>query len=135
MYAVYVCYNVWCMKPQADRIRAAGALRVAEARRLGSEYLTIVAGDLVRELSLDNRTPSVCSALSSKSFQQENQVELERREGPLQSTTTRFTYRVIGAPRGPSKFNGLRGIGKETFQKLGGGEAFLASEREGFQNT
>jgi hypothetical protein len=34
--------------------------------------------------------------------------------------------------RDDSKFKGLRGIGKETFRKLGGGEAFIKAERKAF---
>lgn len=34
--------------------------------------------------------------------------------------------------RDDSKFKSLRGVGKETFKKLGGGEAFIKAERKAF---
>ncbi len=54
------------------------------------------------------------------------------------STTVTFTYRLTDeAGQSPSKptewpFLRLRGIAKEVFQSLGGGEAFIRKEREEF---
>lgn len=121
------------MASMADRIRATAAIHVAEARRTGKGTVSIVAGDIVRELGLTNRTPNVCSALGSKRFQAENEVDLEKRDGPASSTTTRFTYRIHGRPSSEQDgFMSLRGIAKDTFARLGGGERFLTEERESF---
>ena len=54
------------------------------------------------------------------------------------STTVVFTYRLLGAgvPEGDSgleaAFLKVRGIAKEVFRSLGGGEAFIKREREHF---
>jgi hypothetical protein len=56
------------------------------------------------------------------------------------STTVAFTYRLAGkrpADTDPEESSLLRllrlqGIGKEVFQSLGGGEAFIRRERERF---
>jgi hypothetical protein len=108
------------------------------ARRRGESVVQIVAGDVHKALGFSNRIAVVCNALSSKSFLQENKIALESRVGPpsLVSTTVRFTYRLLrengDAPGSPSPFLGLRGIAKQVFQALGGGEAFIRAERDQF---
>jgi len=51
-------------------------------------------------------------------------------------STVRFTYRITGlkavAASAGSPLTGLRGIAKQVFQDLGGGEAFIRAEREKF---
>jgi hypothetical protein len=99
--------------------------------------VAIRAGDIVREMHLENRTPNVCSALSSRKFLEENNVQLVKREGPPsgQSTTTLFTYQLSDVgPVVKEKFYGLRGAAKELFEKLGGGEEFIAAERKEFHS-
>ena len=126
------------MASYADAIRSAARRFIDEARRAGASTVTIHAGELVRELHLNHRVPAVCSALASKVFAQQNKIEMVRREGPPsgQSTTTRFTYRLIdtdsSAEAVSSPFMSLRGAGKQVFHELGGGEAFLKREREEF---
>lgn len=110
------------------------------ARRRGESVVQIVVGDVHKALRLSNRVPVVCNALSSRSFLESNKIAIERREGPPSglSTTVRFTYRLLGkngsadssSPRSP--FLGLRGIAKQVFQSLGGGEAFIRAERDQF---
>jgi len=121
----------------ADNIRSVASGHIRQARTRGDVLLAIRVGDIVREMHLSNRTPNVCSALASKKFLEENGIKLERREGPPsgQSTTTLFIYRVdgpLGTVEKVSKFNSLRGAAKETFRKLGGGEQFIAGQRESF---
>jgi hypothetical protein len=77
--------------------------------------------------------------LSGKRFLEENHLALEKREGPPsgQSTTVVFTYRLVDPHRAPDRWEEspllkLEGIGKEVFQSLGGGEAFIRRERERF---
>jgi hypothetical protein len=122
-----------------DRIRDHARRQYIEAaRRRRESVVQIVAGDVHKALGLSNRVPVVCNALSSKRFLEENRIALESREGPPSglSTTVRFTYRLLrengGAPGSPSPFLGLRGIAKQVFQALGGGEAFIRAERDQF---
>jgi hypothetical protein len=113
---------------------------VEPARRQHLSIIRIVAGDVHKTLGLNNRVPLVCSALGSRKFQQENHLELISREGPPsgQSSRVTFTYRLIdqageaGAAPQEDQFLRLRGIAKEVFQSLGGGQAFLRKEREQF---
>jgi len=122
----------------ANVIRETATKYIGEARRSGQSEVSIRAGDLVKELGLQDRVPAVCSALGSQKFQRENRVHLERKEGPRsgQSTTTLFTYRLEEAIAPASVesqgFLSLRGLGKQTYAALGGGEAHLKQEREEF---
>jgi hypothetical protein len=124
------------MEQPAEEIRAAGHRYVQRARGEGQDTVTILAGDIVRELRLTYRVPSVCSALASKRFQRENGITLERREGPPSGigTSSRFTYRMneaVASAKAPeSTLWALRGAGKDVFKALGGGEAFLTKERQ-----
>jgi hypothetical protein len=91
-----------------------------------------------KAVRLVNRIPLVCQALKSHKFLEENHLALEKWNGPPSgmSTTVTFTYRLVrqppaaGQPPGESPLLRLWGIGKEVFQSLGGGEAFIRSERE-----
>ena len=125
-----------------DQIRDHARRQYVEAaRRRRERVVQIVAGDVHKALGLSNRVPVVCNALSSKSFLEENKLALERREGPPSglSTTVRFTYRLLeekgAAHASPSPFLGLRGVAKQVFQALGGGEAFIRAERDQFDKS
>lgn len=108
------------------------------ARRNGNKTVRIVAGEIHKALGFTNRVPLVCNALASKGFLKENRLHLESRQGPPSglSTTVVFTYRLEngGKPEESrlSSFLRYRGAGREVFQALGGGEAFIQSEREQF---
>jgi hypothetical protein len=117
---------------------------VQPARARGEETLQIRVGNVIKELGWANRTPSVFSTLSSRSFQNEAGLELiEKRGGPASggpSTTVQFVYRILGgkgASQSPSSaaidLMDLYGIGAEAFKQLGGGEAYLNREREEFR--
>jgi hypothetical protein len=126
-----------------DQIRKyARSEYVEPARRRGETRLRIVAGDVHRALRLQNRAPQVCSALRSRKFLNENHLSLEKAEGPPggMSTTMTFTYRILHTPSNAKLASGdpllrLWGIGKEVFQSLGGGEAFIRREREHFYDS
>jgi hypothetical protein len=129
------------MESTTDRIREYARSRIVEpARRQHLSIIKIVAGDLHKTLGLNNRVPLVCSALGSRKFQQENNLELISREGPPsgQSSRVTFTYRLNDQPGEATgagledHFLRLRGIAKEVFQRLGGGETFIRKEREQF---
>jgi hypothetical protein len=91
-------------------------------------------------MRLGNRVSVVCHALKSLKFLDENHLVLEQWVGPPsgKSTTVAFTYRLLRvtdqtpSQEGESPFLRLRGIAKEVFQALGGGEAFIPKEREQF---
>jgi hypothetical protein len=113
---------------------------IEPARRRGDLTVKIVAGDVQKAVRLSNRTPLVCQALKSHKFLNENHLVLEKWEGPPSgmSTTVTFTYRLVDTE--PAKTSQpdddplmrLWGIGKEIFESLGGGEAFIRRERERF---
>jgi hypothetical protein len=109
------------------------------ARRRNQARVTIVAGDVHKAIGLSNRVPLVCQALRGKKFLQENHLVLEKWEGPQSglSNTVAFTYRLADegtpSPAEPEvSFVTIRGVGKELFQSLGGGEAFIRKQRESF---
>ncbi len=123
----------------ADRIRQYLKRQYLDTARLcGLTIVRIVAGDIHKELGLRNRVPNVCQVLRSRKFLNENQLVLEKFEGPPSGlgTTATFTYRLAAdnapQPGQESMFLGLRGIAKDTFASLGGGEKFIHGEREGF---
>ena len=123
----------------AERVREHARREYIEpARRRHESTISIVAGEVQKAVRLSNRVPLVCQALKSHKFLDENHLVLEKWEGPPSgmSTTVTFTYRLLDAagqlpsPRADWPFLRLRGIGKEVFQSLGGGEAFIRKERE-----
>lgn len=112
---------------------------IERTRRSRQQTFVVRAGDVHAALDLHNRIPQVCQALRSKKFLKENGIELERWEGPPSgnSTTVLFHYRFAApAPEnetaGGDWFSSVRGLGKEVFRSLGGGEAFLRAERAKF---
>jgi hypothetical protein len=125
------------MKTQeTDRVREYARQHYIEpARRRGEMKVKIVAGDVHRALRLTNRVPLVVSALGSREFLRKNHLHIENKEGPpsMQSTTVTFTYALEEiAPPKPEQdpFYALRGVAKDVFRELGGGEAFLKAERD-----
>jgi len=88
--------------------------------------------------------PLVCTALESKKFQTENQLNLVAKTGPEsgQSTTVTYTYEFVDTSKEPNKdtdrqdaWNRLRGALKDVFAEYGGGEAYLRAERASFRDT
>ena len=111
------------------------------ARRHGDKTVSINVGTVHRALALNNRVPLVCAALGSKKFLLEHGLRIVSKTGPPsgQSTTVTFTYEINEAVQKPASgldgFLALRGIGKEVFASLGGGEAFLSGERAEFSRA
>ena len=130
---------------KAESIRAhVHAQYIEPARRRGDETITVVAGTVLRELQLrGDYAPSVCSALRARKFSAEHDLELIRVDGPRSksSTTTAFTYRLpqrseLGHPRAArNAIRDLRGIGRDMFAAVGGGERWLRKEREAFDGA
>jgi hypothetical protein len=110
-------------------------------RRRGERTFAVNVGTVHKELALSNRVPLVCLALKSKKFLEENGLKLISKTGPPsgQSTTVTFTYEILdrdekdSAPTKP--LLELRGIAKDVFGALGGGEAFVLEERKGFSTS
>lgn|SRR5688572_8334087 len=127
---------------QTDRIRNyIRDVYVGAARKRGESTVRVVAGEVHRALGLHSRVPMVCNALRSRSLLEECGMEIVAVEGPPsgQSTTVTVVYALegktqksLGTPQGHNPFRTLRGAGRKTFEELGGGEAFLRSEREAF---
>jgi hypothetical protein len=139
----YLCYILTMQaKTDSDRVREFARMEYIEPARARHESsVCIVAGEVQKAVRLNNRVPLVCQALKSSKFLDENHLVLERWEGPPSgmSTTVAFTYRILNAgenaapsPRPDWPFANLRGIAKEVFSNLGGGEAFIQQEREQF---
>lgn len=116
---------------------------VEPARKSGEKFVRIKSGDIVNGLSIKNCTPNVCSAIESKIFERLGRVKLVEKKSSAPkgtSTTTEFTFEILdaeergGGETSPRRvtFADLEGIGKEAFAALGGGEAFIRSERENF---
>jgi hypothetical protein len=107
------------------------------ARQRGESTVTIVVGDIVRPLRLTGRVPNVCQSLRSKIFLETNGLKIVGQEGPPSGLGTRvaITYALGNAAEEQeveSRFASLlrlRGIAKEVFASLGGGEAFIRNER------
>jgi len=128
-------------KTHADRVRELARLQYikpAEARH--ESTVRIVAGDIQKAAGLSNRVALVCQALKSHKFLNENHLVLEKWDGPPSgmSTTVTYTYRLLNddrkeaSPQPEWPFLKLRGVAKEVFTSLGGGEAFIQKERERF---
>ena len=124
----------------ADQVREHARVKYIEpARKRRESTVRIMAGDVHRDLHWESRVPLVCQALSGPKFLKENHLTLEKREGPQSglSTTVVFSYRMVDEPPVSDEFEKsrllrLEGIGKEVFESLGGGEAFIRRERERF---
>ena len=123
----------------ADQIRMHARERyVLPARRRKQKRFSIKVGDVVRELKIAGRAPAVCSALKTRRFRESNDLQLVGATGPKsgQSTTVTYTYEFLEGnrsfPEHDDSWKQLRGALKDVFRELGGGEAYLRSERGAF---
>jgi hypothetical protein len=123
----------------ADKIRMHGRQKyVLSALDRKDKRFSIRAGDVVHELKMSGRTPAVCSALKSREFLRHNNLRLVETSGPKsgQSTTVIYTYEFVKTPPPSSQkedaWMRLRGACKDVFAELGGGEAYLRTERDNF---
>jgi hypothetical protein len=111
---------------------------LSAARRKSSQTFSVNVGEVHKALGLNNRVPLVCAALSSKKFLTRNRLRLVSKTGPPsgQSTTVTFTYELMDRDENKSDsldaWKKLRGIAKDVFDSLGGGEAFIREERANF---
>lgn len=113
------------------------------AIRKGETVFTVNVGTVHKALGLVNRVPQVCAALESRKLLDANQLRIVSRTGPPsgRSTTVTFTYEINPHERMPNQTRPnafvnplatLRGIAKDLFKQLGGGENFIKSERNTF---
>lgn len=81
---------------QADRIKEYAIKHcIKPARDAGKQSVSIRAGDVHKAMELVDRVPAVCSALRTEEFQDRANVEFKGCDGPRESTTTTFHYRVL----------------------------------------
>ncbi len=81
------------MTSLAEQIRVyANRAFIEPARRAGRTEVTIVAGDMHKDMRLTNRMPAVCAALDAQKFQEEYGVVLSSRAGPRQGATAAWKY-------------------------------------------
>ena len=80
---------------QADLIRAhALKCHVEAARRKRQKTVTIVAGEVGRDLGLSGRMPNICQVLQGRKFLEMAGVRLLKIEGPDVGASTRFHYAI-----------------------------------------
>ena len=80
---------------QADLIRAHAQKRYVEvARRARQKTVTIVAGEVGRDLGLSGRMPNICQVLQGRKFLEMARVRLITIEGPEASASTCFHYAI-----------------------------------------
>ena len=111
---------------------------VQRARQRRLNRFTIRAGDVHKEMGFrENRIPAVCSALKTREFLERNDLRLVARSGPPSgvSSTVTYTYEFNGPAPSQTKdpFDELRGILKDVFASLGGGEKFIQAERAAWE--
>jgi hypothetical protein len=123
----------------ADRIRSHGRSKyVLPASNRKDDRFSIRVGDVVREMGLRDRAAAVCSALKSREFLEENNLQLLTTSGPPSglSTTVTYTYQFIETSAALAKkddaWKRLRGALQDIFAEVGGGEAYLRDERAHF---
>jgi hypothetical protein len=133
--------NPVASKSSSDLVREyAQETHISPARRRREKKVTINVGQVQKGVGLRNRVSLVCQALKSEKFLRAHGLKLISETGPPsgQSTTVTYTYEFIDRDeKAPAvdPWEALRGIGKEVFAALGGGEAFLRQERAEFNEA
>ena len=123
---------------------------VVPARQRGLTNVEVRAGEIHSKLGWTRRVSLVCAALSSKKLQRTVGVRLTEKTGPPsgQSPTMVFRYEILSqeSPQSPVKATspsgqakqGLlsaRGAASHLYILVGGGDAFLKSLRESFDQA
>ena len=77
----------------ADRIRHfVKTNRIEPARERGEKTVSLIAGDIHRELDLDNRMPAVCEALDAEKFMDYARVTVIERSGPRMGSSATWIF-------------------------------------------
>ena len=88
----------------ADRIRLHVITRhIAPARNAGEAAVRVTAGDVHREMNLQDRMPAVCEALDARMFLDMAGVAMEERSGPPQDAEATFQFRIAGPAGAPAE--------------------------------
>lgn len=83
----------------ADRIREFVARHyVAPARERGDSTVTIVVGEVHREMGLKQRHPAIIAALRARVFSEAHGVRRREVKGPGQSSRTVFAFELLPQP-------------------------------------
>jgi 5-methylcytosine-specific restriction enzyme B len=106
----------------ADRIRACALnYHIEPAREAGQASVMIKAGDLGKEIGLQNSNPNICSALLGSKFQEMTGLPKPTYTEPQPSSTTEFTYqltRTPGASTPETKLRPEQGLDMEQAKNL-----------------
>lgn len=79
----------------AEEIRSyAISQYVSSARQRGEKTVTLTVRAIHDDLSLDSRFPAVCGAIDAQKFVEAADVVLVSREGPHQSSTAVWHFRL-----------------------------------------
>ena len=90
----------------ADRIRQHVITHhIAPARDGGETTVRVTAGDVHRELGLQDRMPAVCGALDTQEFLDLAGISMQERSGPPQGATTTFVFGIPGPADAPGEDN------------------------------
>lgn len=113
---------------------------IRSAREQGKRRFSVRVGEVHNSLHLLNRVPLVCSALRRDKFLSDNHLRIVEQSGPPSgmSTTVQITYEFTDEPTKGEEvdpISGLRGILRDVFADLGGGEDFIAKERRAWGMT
>ena len=114
---------------------------IDDSRKKGVKRFTVNAGEVHRGLGLQNRVPLVCTALQSQKFLDRHGLKLVEKSGPASGLSTKLNLTFEFSDEQPrpvgllDAFLSLRGIARDTFASLGGGENFLRREREQFNRS
>ena len=82
----------------SDRVREHVLVHhLAPARDAGENVVAVRAGDVAREMGLQDRVPAVCSALRTRKLLERAGVEMTGEPDRRDGTTTTFEYRFVGA--------------------------------------
>jgi len=80
---------------QADQIRDYVIKNYIEpARKKGLKEVTIIAGDVAREVTGGTNIPNVNNVLRGKKLLTMCNIRLIKKQGPYESTTTSYTYNI-----------------------------------------
>lgn len=78
---------------KSDLIREFCTKNVIEtARKRGDKVFSITAGDIHSALQLKDSMPTVCAAIGTNAFVQDNNIKRIHIEGPLNGAKTTFVY-------------------------------------------
>lgn len=84
------------MKSSAREIGAyVSKVFIEPARRAGRDETSLTAGDVHKDLRLQNRMPAVCSTTDSKEFQDHFGLVLRQRTGPPQRATVTWFFSLL----------------------------------------